>query len=224
MREIQVYIDGMTCENCQKRIGRKLKKSSGILAASVSYETGTAKVLYDETEASPAKIIATIESLGYMASEQKSGDAGRLKLFLAIAGLYIILQVTGTLNLLAPSELADSRMSLWAFFVLGLFTSIHCVAMCGGINLSQSLSDVKSITPSVVYNFGRVLSYTSAGFVFGFAGKIAGATAGASMPVNVQALLKAVAGVLMFMMGAKMLNLFCLRLAKRLLFHSAYSL
>ena len=41
----QLYIDGMTCINCQKRIENCLRKRVEIKEAEVSYETGTAEIL-----------------------------------------------------------------------------------------------------------------------------------------------------------------------------------
>lgn len=43
----KLYINGMTCINCQTRIQNALKKQPGIAQATVSYETGTADVSYD---------------------------------------------------------------------------------------------------------------------------------------------------------------------------------
>ena len=68
----------------------------------------------------------------------------------------------GILNRLAPGKLADSEMGYGALFVIGLITSVHCIAMCGGINLSQTLSSEKNgsmFRNSLQYNIGRVISY-----------------------------------------------------------------
>lgn len=34
---------------------------------------------------------------------------------------------------------ADSKMSYGMLFIVGLLTSVHCIVMCGGINLSQCM-------------------------------------------------------------------------------------
>jgi len=45
-----------------------------------------------------------------------------------------------------------------ALFLLGVVTSVHCIAMCGGINLSQSLagggqkSRAAALLPALQYN------------------------------------------------------------------------
>ena len=46
MERRQLYIDGMTCINCQKRIENCLRKRVEIKEAEVSYETGTAEIFY----------------------------------------------------------------------------------------------------------------------------------------------------------------------------------
>ena len=46
----------------------------------------------------------------------------------------------------------DTRLSLGAIFVTGLLTSVHCVGMCGAINLVAS-SNKKN---AFIYNVSRV--------------------------------------------------------------------
>ncbi|MFU8788551.1 MAG: sulfite exporter TauE/SafE family protein [Methylobacter sp.] len=65
--------------------------------------------------------------------------------------------------------------SYWVAFVMGLFSSLHCIGMCGSIigTLTLSLkpeirSQKKSLLPFVFsYNIGRVTSYTLAGGLAG---------------------------------------------------------
>lgn len=65
MERRQLYIDGMTCINCQKKIENCLRKRVEIKEASVSYETGVAKVLYDANKITLQEIIRIINDLGY---------------------------------------------------------------------------------------------------------------------------------------------------------------
>jgi uncharacterized protein len=58
-------------------------------------------------------------------------------------------------------------------FLLGLFSSLHCVGMCGGIMSALSFSiarDKKSQSISIIlfYNFGRIVTYTLMGLLLGF--------------------------------------------------------
>ena len=77
----------------------------------------------------------------------------------------------------------DSPQSLASAFILGLFSTVHCMGMCGGIigALSLSLPDNlrRQRLPHVffvsLYNLGRILSYTFAGLVVGYIGAEAAA-------------------------------------------------
>ena len=108
-------------------------------------------------------------------------------------------------------------MGYGMLFLVGLMTSVHCVAMCGGISLSQSLpggqaqaksSTRQALTPALLYNAGRVISYTLTGLIFGTLGMLFGAGLDTSLSVLAQAALKVVAGLLMLAMGLNLLGLF----------------
>ena len=47
--EITLKIDGMMCSGCEKRVRNALMALSGVTAAEVSHETGTAVVTTDGT-------------------------------------------------------------------------------------------------------------------------------------------------------------------------------
>lgn len=60
-----------------------------------------------------------------------------------------------------------------AFFI-GLFGSVHCIGMCGPLAFSVPVSQNnwwRIIVEKVLYNTGRVLSYTFLGFLIGFLGR-----------------------------------------------------
>lgn len=57
---------------------------------------------------------------------------------------------------------------------LGLFSSFHCIGMCGAIAFSlpvKHLSNSKKISGILLYNFGRVTVYSSIGLLFGLLGR-----------------------------------------------------
>lgn len=70
--------------------------------------------------------------------------------------------------------------SYFAAFAMGLFSSIHCIGMCGSIigtltlSLKPEIKNKKStLFPYVLnYNIGRITSYTLAGFLVGLAGTL----------------------------------------------------
>ena len=63
---------------------------------------------------------------------------------------------------------------VWAGFLIGFLGSFHCVGMCGPIVLALPVGDASSLklaVSRVAYNFGRILTYTFFGAVFGFFGR-----------------------------------------------------
>ncbi|SFP73276.1 hypothetical protein SAMN05444277_101904 [Parafilimonas terrae] len=59
-------------------------------------------------------------------------------------------------------------------FALGLFSSFHCVGMCGAIAFSlpvNHLSKPKKIAGIFLYNLGRIATYSTIGFLFGLIGR-----------------------------------------------------
>lgn len=216
-QKLQLPIKGMTCVNCQNKIEKKLYCTEGIVSARVSFNKGTADIVYDKNKITVQKIIAVIEGLDYEVIKEKEAedtDLGRtIGILIVIAALYVLLQSMDILNLLVPSQLADTKMGYGMLFVIGLLTSVHCVAMCGGINLSQCIpqtgqNDKDSLRPALAYNIGRVVSYTAVGFVLGGIGFMIGGGAEVGLPVLLQGILKIVAGLFMVIMGLNMLGLF----------------
>ena len=129
----------MTCINCQNRIEDRIKNLSGVEEVHVNFRSGAAQIRFDEKKISFMRIEKEIEKLGYKVLSERKAGIKAICLLTAIIALYILLQQFGILNLLVPSRLADSSMGYGMLFVIGLLTSIHCVAMCGGIHLSQCL-------------------------------------------------------------------------------------
>lgn len=72
----------------------------------------------------------------------------------------------------------DNPTTYTSAFLLGLFSTIHCVGMCGGIIGALSLSlpvEIRSNKPRMLmfvttYNIGRIFSYSLAGLVAGAIG------------------------------------------------------
>ncbi len=64
------------------------------------------------------------------------------------------------------------ELTLAAAFTLGLLGSTHCLAMCGGISagLGTTGAERGRLSRSVLYNLGRILSYTLAGALVGILG------------------------------------------------------
>lgn len=208
-------IGGMSCTSCQTRIKRGLLKIDGVQRAEVSYEAGSATVAYDPDRVTPEGLVSTIEELGYHVlpkeDSRKETVNRTVGLVIVVGALYLLMEHFGILNLLVPSQLAETNMDFGMLFVIGLVTSIHCLAMCGGINLSQCIGAesgaqkegrLAAVRAPFLYNLGRVVSYTAIGFVAGALGSAF------TFSPFAQGILKLAAGVLMVVMGINLLGIF----------------
>lgn len=210
----RLRIADMTCVNCQNKIQKKLRNTAGIKKADVSYNSRTAVITYDADIISLRDIISVIKRLDYDVVENErtvSNSRRTVGILIIVISLYILIQQTGILNLLVPSQLAQTNMGYGTMFVIGLITSVHCVAMCGGINLSQCIQKSEKtkengghspLRPAFLYNLGRVISYTIVGFIVGALGSVI------TFSNTAQGGLKLVAGVFMVIMGINMLGIF----------------
>ena len=66
----------------------------------------------------------------------------------------------------------------WQFIitglVLGIISSLHCVGMCGPLSLAlptQYLPKAQRISAMLLYQLGRVITYSTLGLIFGLAGR-----------------------------------------------------
>ncbi|GBU22081.1 heavy metal transporter [Fibrobacteres bacterium R8-0-B4] len=220
-----IRVAGMFCSGCEETIRNKLRAAGGVSDVAVSYNKGTVVVTYDPDKTSFNDLCAAINALGYEAlGEYKAAERPRTDwkraagMIIIIAAVYIVLQQYGLLKMLLPRQLAASAdtvdMSYGLIFLVGLATSVHCVAMCGGINLSQCLTSggganktAKSgrfsfLRPSLQYNAGRVISYSLLGAVAGAVGSAI------TFSINMRGVLNLIAGLFMVIMGVGMLDIF----------------
>ena len=210
----------MTCINCKKAIENGLGNITGVESVSVNYKTGKCEITIDTGLVGWKDIFNAIEDLGYTIGNNKKTDLINIvSIVVIIVSLYYFLEQTGLLNLLNFEKVADSTMGFGMLFVIGLMTSVHCIAMCGGINVSQCLSENKKFSglSPVMYNLGRVVSYTVIGFVLGFAGMLFGTGENLGVSSIIQGLIKSFAGIYMVIMGVNMLGF--VPQIKRLTFH-----
>lgn len=65
-------------------------------------------------------------------------------------------------------------MDIFTGFVIGLLGSLHCIGMCGPIALTLPMGEFKSFkfySGRLLYNAGRVITYSLFGLIFGIIGK-----------------------------------------------------
>ncbi len=212
-KTVKLQIGGMTCVSCQNKIEKKLRNTKGVQGVQVSYNNGTAVITYDPDLLTLKEINGIIEKLDYQVLEegqQGSGAKRALGILIILFSIGMLLKQFGVLELFNAFPVAEEGMGYGMLFVIGLLTSVHCVAMCGGINLSQCMpKDAKAGTgaktalrPSLLYNLGRVISYTLVGALVGAFGSVA------SLSNGVKGGIQLLAGVFMVIMGINMLGIF----------------
>lgn len=212
-----VKVEGMTCSACEGKINRKIKALDGVIDVKISYVTSVLTVTFDEQKIGMDEIVAVIRKAGYdivsEKPESQEKDRSRDRNFLMVSGvillgLYLIIQNTIGFNFIPQ---VNQNMGYGILFLIGLLTSLHCVAMCGGVNLSTCMSYASGqdssgtwskLMPSFLYNSGRVVSYTVLGGIFGAFGSFISITNGGKAFISI------LAGVFMVIMGLNMLNIF----------------
>lgn len=220
-----LQVDGMTCSSCEIRIENHLENLDGIVDVKAFFATSHIYVTYDENRLALSKIIKLIEELDYkvkgelvnnrkVIKQETAGSAaddndwGQLTgIGIIVLAVYTVFKNTIGFNYI---PLADQSMSYGILVVIGLLTSLHCIAMCGGINLTVSMQGGDSgggsrfarLMPGAMYNIGRVLSYTVLGGLAGSLGSVISFSSAAKGAVTI------FTGIFMVVMGLNMLNVF----------------
>lgn len=220
-----LQIDGMTCTSCEMRIENALKKLDGVLDAKAIFSSSNVYITYDANVIRLEQIIETVENLDYQvknragekatpatnkkkAAEDKMSINQLLGIGIILFALYVIVKNTVGFNFIPE---INQSMGYGILFFIGLLTSLHCIAMCGGINLSQCVSykvdngnpsKLTKLKPSLLYNSGRVVSYTIIGGIVGALGS------GISFSGAAKGIVAIISGVFMVIMGLNMLNIF----------------
>ena len=198
----------MYCITCENRIEKAVTKVAGVIKVKASYEENKVYVEYDSLLTSQTVINEAIVSAGYLVEKKHASNP--IKPILGISLIFLAILLLGqNVSEFDMSSKLKGEVTYFVLFIIGIFTSFHCIGMCGGIMLSQSLSNstnhkAQSFLPSLHYNMGRVLGYTVLGGVVGALGSVL------SLSIGFMAGISIFAGIFMILMGLNMagLNLF----------------
>jgi sulfite exporter TauE/SafE/plastocyanin domain-containing protein/copper chaperone CopZ len=193
--KVKVY--DMTCTSCEGKVERTLKKLEGVASVKASFSAQQVIVEYDSKFCDISMIKASIKSAGY--SIESSNSFKIIGIFIVAAAIILLGSSTGGFDM---NEKLNGA-SYFVLFVVGMLTSIHCVGMCGGIMLSQSISKdntskFEAIRPAILYNAGRIVAYTVIGGIVGALGSVL------ALSLAVKAALQIFAGIFMIIMGLNM--------------------
>lgn len=239
----RIIVDGMTCSNCEQRIEKSVRALEGVSRVTASASLSEVVVYYDSDLVNREAIVDAITGAGYRVREDSgpktdtagsSPDAAAAKsrstgvyrflgLVAVVAAIYLIIRYTVGFTFL-PN--VTQSMGYGLIFVVGLLTSLHCIAMCGGIVLSQGIKRQEAegdsvrpmaepvlpaaastglwerLRPSLLYNGGRVVSYTIIGGIVGALGSLF------SLSTTLKGIMPVIAGAFMLFLGVRMLGIF----------------
>ena len=201
--KVILYIDGMTCGSCEKRIEKALAVLAGVETVKASFQQSKVEISFWGDKVSKNTFVSVVNSLGYSVTDKPQRGLGNvLPLLILLFGAYYIIQNTVGFNFIPE---VSEEMGYGLLFLVGILTSVHCVAMCGGIALSQGISETeqkRKFMPSLLYNTGRVISYTVIGGIVGGLGAVLTPSG------QFKGIVAVGAGVFMVLMGLQMLNIF----------------
>lgn len=217
------YVYDMTCQSCELKIEENIKKIYGVKNVRASYKNSEVIVEFDLSKTNEKEILGEFKKIGYSVSNKRNKNQNLRSdqskkidfvqltcIVFIIFGIVIIINNLGLGNLANNFPVAKEGMGYMALFFLGMVTSVHCVAMCGGINISQCITTKSGETtgkyaklkPSLLYNLGRVTSYTIVGVIVGAIGSVI------SFSGFMEGFVAIFAGVFMVIMGLNMMNIF----------------
>ena len=206
LRTETILVKGMFCTNCERKVQAALLSLPGVQSAAASFTEETVTVLYDVKQVSSHLMKQEIEKLGYETVSDSRRYIQIVSILIILLALYVIASHLGWTRVFNIFPNIEASLDLGMLFVIGLLTSVHCIAMCGGINLTQSTMAAKGgvgvVRSNLAYNAGRVISYTVIGGIVGGIGSV----------VSFSGILKGVVtvavGVIMIVMALSMLGVF----------------
>lgn len=198
----------MTCANCEGKITAALLKYPEIDKVQAVASKNSVTIQYDSESLDMICVHQTIEDEGYTVAAKKNVLISTLFTLIGITLLsYLVLRYENAVSFEFIPDIRQS-MGYGALFTVGLLTSVHCIAMCGGINMSlcSRYAQNSAFKPSLLYNLGRVTSYTVIGGVVGGIGSVL------SFSGQFRGYLTIAVSAVMMLMAMKMLKLFHVKL------------
>ncbi|MFZ7946857.1 sulfite exporter TauE/SafE family protein [Neobacillus sp. 19] len=197
IRKERMKVYDMTCTSCEKRIERTVKKLDGVIDVKANFTGQFVDVEFNDELCTTNQLKEAINRVGYSTENGKGFKF--IGIVIIIAAILLLGINTGSFNM--EDKLKNASYAV--LFVVGLITSIHCVGMCGGIMLSQTIgkeskNKFEAMKPAILYNLGRVAAYTIIGGIVGAIGSVF------ALSLSTKAALQIFAGVFMVMMGFNM--------------------
>lgn len=207
MNTERIYVKGMFCTHCEDTIKASVSKVKGVSSVTSDFNKGIVDIEYED-KLNLQEVKDAIIGAGYEVTKAKLSLLNGISLIIIIIGIWYILNFLGLSRLFQNFPLATSDMSYTALFIIGIFTSFHCIAMCGGLNIAATANSNRENV--FWYNFGRLVSYTIIGGILGLIGSFF------TINMRVKASIGLAVAVLMLILGLRFLNVETIRLPKNI--------
>lgn len=182
MKKIYIRIEGIHCQNCVNKITNHLLKIKNI--QEVKIDKSIAEITYTK-EINEEDIIKCINDLDYITKKEfisqekshltnKQDIAEYAIIFLCLLICFLAITKILGYNPFNVIPTIDENLSYAMLFITGLLTSVHCMSMCGAMNFLASINIETKINMKrpLLYNIGRLISYTIIGFLVGLVGNL----------------------------------------------------
>lgn len=214
------FVQGMHCASCEILIEKKLLSLPSIEAVEASTNKSQVFIEYTGEKPSVEKLNKIFQEDDYIFSDQSiEAKRSKVKNFFTITGAallfiigFLILKKSGLSGLVN----INSSSSLPAFFVFGILAGVSsCAALVGGLVLSMSKQWLEAysekdsffikLRPHLMFNIGRITSYTILGAVLGAVGSKL------QLSLKFTSVLVLVVSLMMFVLALQMLGVKALR-------------
>jgi uncharacterized protein len=200
--------EGTHCSSCEKIIKKQVMKVQGVKSVEFNLINETGYVEFDDSKTNIDEVLSKIEEKGYDCYILDETAKKRNKTVGWVAGLIGIIIIGyflfGFIDGINMPQIS-TNMGYGLLFVVGLLTGFHCIAMCGGFVVSYTTKDykkgVKPHKSHFLYGFGKTISYTIIGAIFGLVGSIFAFTP------TMRGVVGIIAGVFLLLFGLKALNI-----------------
>lgn len=162
--ELQIQIDGMTCESCATHVRNALLKLASVVDARISYRAGVATVTANDGSADEEALRKTIESAGYRVGQITSAAKSSAKPEEDARGLHLLIVGGGSAAFAAATkavELGAGRVTIVndGLPIGGTCVNVGCVPSKTLIRAAEALHRAQQTPFDGIEVSGRVTDF-----------------------------------------------------------------
>lgn len=207
-----IAVLGMKCSGCELIIEEQIKHIPGVHFVQADFKKACIRIEYDDEKTNLTILQKACQAKGYTLVDQPLSPPKKVQTYLlatlAFLGLFALLLLARKMGHLLNIPAIGSEMGDGMILLVGLFTGIHCVGMCGGFIIGYTSNDAEkgrsSLRSHLLYGVGKTLSYALLGAFFGQLGALF------HLSALMSGLTLGLAGFFLILYGLNMLQVFAL--------------